>query len=167
MPLSAAKSDGLRCRLGYRIRDTMRRGLAGVSFSSQCRARWEKLKQLRPQNARHTAAPSEIDGLQSTNAASVSEVEELARGRYGTHRKLNNEQARLVVQDLGRTYVSSCPGADNAGPNVAFHRYVRQLVEGTMLPSYKVEELQSILIFRMESTKLGTGYCRPQLRRLS
>lgn len=67
-------------------------------------------------------------------------------------------QARLVVQKLCRIYMSSYPGADNAGPNVALHRSIRQLIEGTKLPSYKVEELRSILTFRMELTKVRANY---------
>lgn len=64
----------------------------------------------------------------------------------------------VAIQDLCRTYLSSYTGANNAGGNITTHKVAMELARGENLPAYQIDELQTILIFRMNLMKLVAEY---------
>lgn len=64
----------------------------------------------------------------------------------------------VTIQDLCRTYVSIFPGANTGGGNLTTHKHAVQLAKGEKLLTYQIDELDSVLSFRMELMKLVTEY---------
>ncbi|KAJ5241414.1 uncharacterized protein N7469_003005 [Penicillium citrinum] len=66
------------------------------------------------------------------------------------------------LQYLAQEYFASNPGADNAGPNIALHNCLNQVLKGASYPKEKVQELTEITAYRL-GAMYEADYSREQI----
>ena len=116
------------------------------------KSRWGNLPRMPTQ-----ASSSLRTGRSGALVAGSASVKVKAQS-YGLHRKFNGQQAITAIKDLAYGYLNSFPPLDNYSTDRECNCNARQLLESKYFPSWKLEGLQAVLRYRMDSMNLSSSY---------
>ena len=83
---------------------------------------------------------------------------EMKTRSYGLHSKFNRCQAITAIKDLAYGYLNSFPPPDNSSTDRECIGDARALLKSENFPSWKLEDLQAALQYRMDSMRLASAY---------
>ena len=120
----------------------------------QYSARWLALPLLPYTESASRSNPTGALGLGSLSL----DLGEMPPPIYGCKQNLTRRQARAIVIDLCKNYMSSFPGPDNNPSNMQLHGQVKNLLAGVKLNATATYNVQERLNYRMEVMAKATEY---------